>query len=156
MAKQRLNIPKRSLRSTYSEGETSSCNDMPAHTDTPRCLIHTPQLSRDWKMCDSVQFYHSGKVYCSHCGTYRTKEVSRSICLHPSLLNFRWRKQHYWSSLQCILRPDTCCTALLINSWNQRKDRPVLASSLVLSTWVHNHSCFIIHQKMVLNTTAGS
>lgn len=133
---------------------------MSAHTETSCCLIHTSQLSRDWKMWDSVQLWHSGKVYCSRSGTHRTREASGSVCLQPSLLlphfNVPWRRQHCWSSLQCIPCPDNCCIALLINSWNQRKDRPFLACSLELSTWVHNHSCFIIHQKMVLETISGS
>lgn len=130
MTKQRF---KRSLRKTYWEGKTSSYTDMSAHRETLCCLIQTSQLSRDWKMWDSVQFYHSRKVLFS---CWYTQKRGEQICLQPSLLphfNFRWRKQHCWSSLQCILHPDNCYTAFLVNSWNQRKDRPFLASIISLS-----------------------
>lgn len=84
MTKGRLNIPERSFRRNCSEGKTPPSNDMPAHTETPGCLIHTFQFSTDWKMWDSVKFYHSETVYHCHCGKHTEWErwVDLSGCKH--------------------------------------------------------------------------
>lgn len=61
-------------------------NPFPAMTcqlaESPHCLIHTSQLSRDWKMLDSAQICHSEKVYCPYCGTHRMRGVDQSVCNH--------------------------------------------------------------------------
>lgn len=117
---------------------------MSAHAVTLGCLIHTFQLSRDWKMWDSVQFYHSEAVYHSHRGTNRMREIDLSDCKHlfSSLISTS-NEGHNIADPPfrvfsiCIIVAQPC------SSTHRIKERQtIFFSSLVLSTWVHNNSFY--------------
>lgn len=71
--------------------------------------------------------------------------VDLSVCNHPFSSLISTSNEGSLCSIQCILCPDNC--PCLAHQLVEPEERPFLASSLVLSTWVHNQSCFIIHQK---------
>lgn len=130
LTKQRLNIPETSLRRTYSEGETSSFNDMSARIETSCHLIHT------LKMWDSVQFYHLGKVYCSRCSTHRKREVSKSVCHHPfsSLLSIFNEGSNTANPHFSAFSVEIIFVQLCSSTHETRGKRSHFASSVVLTT----------------------
>lgn len=116
-------------------------------------FIHS-SLAETGKCRISVQFYHSETAPDSHCGAHRMREMSRSVCckhLFSSPISTSNKGSNIadppFSAFSiCITAAQPC------SSTHRTKERPFFVSSLVLSTWVHTNSCFIIHQKMVLET----